>query len=331
MARPITLGADVSKGNHCRDFNVNIDTRGEKKTDPKHLLELKFMQAARSGDSKTVVECIDAGADLQCRNQRGHTALMLAAASDTKNTLDAVRFLVDALANLEAKDEMGWTPLLHAARNSQLDSVSLLIEKQASVKARGIDGKSSVMLATLDGSEDTVLFLLDKDAPLTTKDNLGWSVLYYAADEGFVELVKTLLKRRARAQEKAKDLRTPLMIAAAKGDKSIGHALVKKTASLNTQDNKGFSALMISLYNFRESFAEWLLEAGCEVRDRNSNKEDAIDIAQNLGLNALRERLERKARILGEVENAEARKSPRKGGRSPRGAASPRKNVGSPR
>merc|ERR1719443_350215 len=128
------------------------------------------MQSARSGDFKATVDAISDGADVHFKNLRGITALMLAASSDCRTTLDALKFLVDSEAEMEAKDENGWTALLHACRNSRQDAVKFLVDSKASVKARATDGKTVLMLAAMEGADHLVYTLYKHGAEVVKKD-----------------------------------------------------------------------------------------------------------------------------------------------------------------
>ena len=56
---------------------------------------------------------LDAGADLEARDVYGWTPLMSAARSN--ENAEVVQLLLDAGADLEARNEYGWTPLMIAA------------------------------------------------------------------------------------------------------------------------------------------------------------------------------------------------------------------------
>ena len=67
---------------------------------------------------------LDRGADLEARDDLGCTPLCRAAA---KGYVGVVKLLLDRGADLEAKDRLGWTPLIHAAENGQAVIVKLLL------------------------------------------------------------------------------------------------------------------------------------------------------------------------------------------------------------
>jgi len=292
-------------GNGIRDFSETgkeyLGKEGDQSVpamdDPRSVQDRLF-QSAREGNFKRSVEALGQGADVHAKTLRGQTALMLAACSNSRGTLDVLRFLMDTLSDLEAKDDSGWTPLLHACRNNQQEASALLLERNASIKARTADGATCVMLAAMDGGDNLVMDLIGKQAPMDKKDDRGWSVLFVACEDGRLELVRWLLRKQANVKEKAKDGCTAVMVAASSGNKKIGERLFKKGASVNAANSDGDTALILSIKARKEDYATWLIEAGAEVAVRNNNDEDAIELAESTGLFQLRGKLELKLRLV---------------------------------
>jgi len=277
---------------------------------PRKLTE-KLLRAARAGKYKPLVEAVQEGADIHCRSLRNQTPLMLVACSDKGETIDAMNFLIEAMADIEAKDEAGWTPLLHACRNSREDSVKHLLQANASVKARSADGKTAVMLAAMDGSLNLVHILLTQKAAIDKKDDEGCSALFFACGDGNNDLVKLLLNKSANARDKAQDNTTPLMLAAGNGSIRIGQKLVKnaekrenKLKYINTWSTLGNTALMSALLAQQDEFANWLVDEGADVTRVNTDGEDAAEIADRLGMHSIKHRIELKAREATEAELA---------------------------
>eukprot|EP00930_Biecheleria_cincta_P017410 TRINITY_DN13854_c0_g1_i2.p1 TRINITY_DN13854_c0_g1~~TRINITY_DN13854_c0_g1_i2.p1 ORF type:complete len:518 (-),score=110.60 TRINITY_DN13854_c0_g1_i2:161-1573(-) len=265
----------------------------------------ELLEACRAGNFQHVIDAMKQGADVNCVSLRGQTPLMLACGSKSPGAVDCVRFLLEAEADIEVKDETGWTALLHAVRSSCQEQVSMLLDMQADVKVKSLDGRTPVMLAILEGHDDLCQLLVQSQAALDKKDDRGWSVLFFACNEGRVEIVKWLLKLACDpAKDRTKDGHTPLMVcmnANPHASRKIGKLLRGKGANLNARDDRGATALIQALEHYKEDFAAWLVEEGADVTIKTREGVDAIDLAEERGFNALKLKLDCRARIQAEA------------------------------
>jgi len=297
-----------SKNFSCSDRAVDAESEVRRR-------QSRLIQAARAGDFKRTVDAVSEGADIHATNLRGQTPLMLASSSyrtgtdDPKDgdkaaltggTQETIKFIIDAKADIEAKDEAGWTAILHACRSNQQKSVEFLLGKGSSIKARATDGKTALMLSAMESADALVLYLIKQKAQIEKKDEEGWSVLLYACQEGRRDLVKVLLDKGANAKEKAKDGTTPLMVTAGNGNLRVGKMLVKRGAMINLKSAQGMTALMLALQSSQEEFATWLLEENADVSIKNQEDLQAIDIAEMMGMTSMKNQLEMKGRIQSE-------------------------------
>jgi ankyrin repeat protein len=79
--------------------------------------------------SPVVQALIDAGAEIDIRDQRGATPLML---SCLFGNVDLVKLLLEHGADLEARDKEGWRPLNYAAYGGRPDATKLLVSEHGS-------------------------------------------------------------------------------------------------------------------------------------------------------------------------------------------------------
>ena len=156
---------------------------------------------------------------------RGVTALILtsavAHASDlNKDLLDAagkgnerkVLALLQKGADVNAADDLGWTPLKRAAENNKVDVVDLLIENGAMIDTlngspipsyAGIaaSGYTAIHRAAWDGRTEAVKVLIEHGAALdlTTDETAdeGYTALHLAVAGGRIETVKVLMEHGA--------------------------------------------------------------------------------------------------------------------------------------
>jgi ankyrin repeat protein len=174
------------------------------------------MEAAAIGDARLVALLLEAGANVEAKNPEGQTALMAAARA---GGLEAARLLLEAGAEVDARE--GWdgqTALMWAAAQHHPDMVDLLIEAGAEVNAR----------ATVREWDRRVT----QEPRIKELHSGGLTPLLYAAREGCAECVRRL---------------------AAAG------------ADLDLPDPDGVTPLIAALLNFRFDAAAALVEAGADV------------------------------------------------------------------
>eukprot|EP00757_Euglenozoa_sp_SAG-D1_P016959 gene16959-22868_t len=68
---------------------------------------------------------LQAGADIQAKNQDGYTALMRACANGHSNVVET---LLRAGADIQAKTQRGWTALMRACANGHSNVVEMLLQ-----------------------------------------------------------------------------------------------------------------------------------------------------------------------------------------------------------
>ncbi|CAM9287425.1 unnamed protein product, partial [Scytosiphon promiscuus] len=161
-------------------------------------------RAAEFGHSEVMKILIYSGANINsCIPKSGKTALDTAAGEE--NNAKAVDVLLDAGANIEARDSKGHTPLHTAAIFARSDSARSLLERGADVNALTLSGASTLILAAPfagDGRTTKVVdLLLRYGADETVTDKLSRraaDVVGLNVEEGIrladeVELVRKLL------------------------------------------------------------------------------------------------------------------------------------------
>jgi uncharacterized protein len=129
---------------------------------------------------ESVQEAIDAGADVNARDEYGLTPLMRAVSPEKP---DVVRVLLAAGANLEARDLHGWTVLMHAVMHEATATLRLLIDAEANLEASFGEGVTALSLAAAVNREPDVLhMLLDAGADGTARDKDGRTAFDWASE-----------------------------------------------------------------------------------------------------------------------------------------------------
>lgn len=109
-----------------------------------------------------VADMIERGASLEARDDLGYTPLILAA---FKGRVAALRLLVGAGANTKALDRKGNSPLMFAAQWGDLNAVRLLLDAGADPMVRGEKGYTALRIARLSNQLEVAEFLAAKGFP----------------------------------------------------------------------------------------------------------------------------------------------------------------------
>lgn len=117
------------------------------------------------------------------KNSNSNKALVrnVSYASATKSEIIS---LIEQGADLEARAfGSGATPLMRAAYVGRNDLVQILIDAGANINARDNTGSTPLMIAAMQNNVETFKLLIDAGADLLIKDNRGQTVEDYANDK----------------------------------------------------------------------------------------------------------------------------------------------------
>jgi len=198
--------------------------------------------AAGFGTLETMKRLIEAGANVDARNDRNSTPLHWAV-SDT----DKIRRLLAHGADINAKTERERTPLsLAAAMRFDMAPLKLLLEKGANPNIASINGQTPLMFAARAGNVEAMELLLAKKADPLAVAGSGAVALMAAAASRDVETVRLLLKHGVGVNAKTKRNETALSGAASRGADDIVKLLLEEGAEVNIQDYQGHSPLLFA-------------------------------------------------------------------------------------
>ena len=110
-----------------------------------------MVYAAGKGFTDIAEMLLDAGVEVNARYGNGLTALMWAAGHTNdvpvREGEETVRRLLDRGADIALTDDRGWTALMIAAERGHKEIVTLLLSAGADPKARGLNGETAAALA----------------------------------------------------------------------------------------------------------------------------------------------------------------------------------------
>jgi ankyrin repeat protein len=104
-----------------------------------------------------------------------------------KGHLDVARDLIEAGADVNAKDNEGLTPLYMCALGGHVEVARALIEAGADVNAKKDNGVTPLHMCAYTGHLEVSRALIEKGADVNTKEDDGVTPLYVCSQEGHLE------------------------------------------------------------------------------------------------------------------------------------------------
>jgi len=122
-------------------------------------LESDVANAAGAGDYARVKALTEAGANLNVRDEEGYTPLIWAAQHGNTRVAD---YLIAHGANLNPLDKGGYTPLMWACQEGHFSMVALLLTKGANPWVRNWHGQTAMELAAMYSHDERIRDLFAK-------------------------------------------------------------------------------------------------------------------------------------------------------------------------
>jgi ankyrin repeat protein len=265
----------AAAGGRVNTARLLLDRGADPKVnDPRYGTALH--RAAEEGETEVAALLLARGADPNARTKDGATPLHLAAyqhgwphwkmvglwdnvpvRTGPVDAAPVVSVLAAHGADVNARDEKGWTPLHWAAYGGHRTVTKALLQAGAdpSLRVRG----AWVIRTAWSRAE--------MGAP-------GQTVLHFAAGSGDLELVKTILARGVAPDVKDGARETPLGAASGAGQVKVVALLLSHGASAKAADRDGVTPLHLAAHGGSAAALRLLLAAGANPKAKTTRRRD---------------------------------------------------------
>ena len=209
--------------------------------------EIQLMEASKLGNEMgfdTIVQLIEDGVDVNCKDSQGKTPLHHAA---ERGNMEAVLRLYRASnLDLDSQDVKGRTALHLAivSKAPRSDSVMpLLLNFKANISAADRQGRTPLHYAVWKTNLPKQQFLHNFDTPVNIRDENGWTPLHVATHAGNTEAVKLLVEHGADCNIQTSECYTPLLLASYDGRVEIVKFLLPHCSKADVCQSDGYGPL----------------------------------------------------------------------------------------
>ena len=270
-----------------------VDIEGGSKYSPynkKQLYEDVF-EAARCGNTATILSYLNSGAPVDLTDKNDRTLLHCAAG---EGQIKVVELLIKRGCRIYPVDKNKCTPLDYATACGHVQTVQLLKqllnepwEEQYFIDRMDNQGRSVLHFAAGSGDIHVLesILLVEHELDVNIGDDEGMTPLHYAATYGQIQSVLTLLRLGGRESmtKIAGTHGTPLHRAVAGGHKDIVSLLLIEGCPINVVNSRGRSVLHFAAQYGELHIMEMLVEQGLDVNDGDDEGWTPFHDAANCG------------------------------------------------
>jgi len=231
--------------------------------------------AALAGTKEVVELLLAAGAETYVRGRHGTIPLHLAA--DRPGKVAIVAVLVSKGAQINAKDDRGFTPLDWAESCNRREAVELLR------KNGGKSGKpllNALMEAARSGDVANAKAAIKQGADVNWEDRLYVTPLERAAQHGHKYIVELLIASGADVN-KEQYWMGPLNLAVSHGQTEVVAVLVRNGANVDTKGFSDWTPLHVAACKGYKEIVELLLAGGADIAAADDKGQTPLDVAKD--------------------------------------------------
>ncbi|HEY4254802.1 MAG TPA: ankyrin repeat domain-containing protein, partial [Chlamydiales bacterium] len=254
-----------------------------------------LLLAASIGSYLVCRALINKKANLKAINDNQSSALHLAISNEDKTVAPLIFVMSKSLAGTQ--DAVGNTPLHLAVLKRKEDCVVLFAKEKKLIEEKNNDGNTPLLVAikaicvlekdSSHGYEDEKIIyqkiieiLIKARASLRTADKGQSNALHMAIIGKNVKLVQRFIEEDSGLLEIPDEKgNTPLLLAAACGQKEIYKILLKAGANEKVENKEGRNSLFLSVIANETKMVEWLAKKEWLLNSTDKSKNNALHIA----------------------------------------------------
>ncbi|XP_067670096.1 putative ankyrin repeat protein RF_0381 [Haliotis asinina] len=229
------------------------------------------MTAATNGHKKVYDLLARKGCDLSVNDSSENTILHAACASDNDNLVNCI--LSREIAGIESRGEDEQTPVMVAAGNGQRKVFDLLVHRGCDLSVRDDYGNNILHVASLGGNVQIVEYLLSRDYLLSrniihtdSRNNAGWTPVMLAAANGQKGVFDLLVRNKCDLNVFTKDCNNILHAASYGGNVNIVESILsREVADKDSRGQNGATPVMLAAKNGQKRVFDLLVGKDCNL------------------------------------------------------------------
>ncbi|PTD07843.1 Ankyrin-3 [Fusarium culmorum] len=227
----------------------------------------------------------DNGVSIDARTTHDENTALIRAVRDGYPQI--VSLLIKLGADVNASNNIGWTPLHFAAETGFEDVVEILLKAGANATAESHDGKRPRTISW-ENNHHSVTTILDGSVPISLDAQLHskalrLSALFYAARNGHLNKICQVLDEGIDVNSLDADGRSSLSMAAEHGWNDIVQCLTGRNADANLKDNYGGSPLWWASRYGHANIVDHLLNQGAHVDSPDADEQSPLSASSQYG------------------------------------------------
>ncbi|OCT84861.1 CARD- and ANK-domain containing inflammasome adapter protein [Xenopus laevis] len=201
----------------------------------------------------------------------------------TLNLFGIINALIDKGTNVNATNDIQYTPLLLAAELGKSEAAQALIEKGAQLDVRTPNMSTALHLAVQGGDASVTKLLIRRGMNINIAGPGDQTPLHLAAFHNKQELADILIAAGANVNAATKELVTPLHIASQRGNLHVAQSLLHHKANVSAKDKQSRTPLHLAAGGGGYDLVQLLLNNKADPNATEKDKKTPLHIAAAAG------------------------------------------------